>query len=349
MNRLHRLALPLGCVVGLLGLCASACAQQLNPPGARITDEAIHADYEAYVAQQDRIKALNDTGHDPVRSYSLAKAQCWLDVSFHEYSRNDRSAFPQGALNESARITQFLAAGGATEDPQNPAQQTPLVNDAARLREDLWAEAAALKERAGFRCAQQQVACAEVELVHAGNEYNQQQWRHAKPYIQIAEDLVGDARVAAMQCEVPLASVPAAPPPALERESLLAQVVFRFDRAGPGDILAASAQQLRELVARLKDGHHTIQSIRLVGHADRLNGTGDAQYNQRLSERRSATVRDGLVEQGLPAALIEVQSRGDGDPVEPCSGKFASRAALESCLLPNRRVDVLVQATRTPP
>jgi flagellar motor protein MotB len=38
-----------------------------------------------------------------------------------------------------------------------------------------------------------------------------------------------------------------------------------------------------------------VESIDLVGHADRLNSTGSGDYNQRLSEKRVATVRDELV------------------------------------------------------
>ena len=68
----------------------------------------------------------------------------------------------------------------------------------------------ALKADPGFRCAQKQIACAEVELVHAGNEFNQQQWRHAKPYVQIAEDQMAEAGTLVEQClPPPVAAAPA--------------------------------------------------------------------------------------------------------------------------------------------
>src|SRR5260363_47284 len=51
---------------------------------ARITDAAISVDQKTYQAVQQRIKALNDRGIQ-VSDYFLSKAQCWLDVSFHEY------------------------------------------------------------------------------------------------------------------------------------------------------------------------------------------------------------------------------------------------------------------------
>ena len=82
-----------------------------------------------------------------------------------------------------------------------PPSETPLANGAARLRPDLWERAQALKQGAGFSCAAQKTACAEVELVHAGNEFNQQQWRHAKPYVQIAEEALAEAKTLASQCQ----------------------------------------------------------------------------------------------------------------------------------------------------
>ena len=343
-------------------LCASsvmaqhAQPAQLAPADARITDGVIQRDHATYEALQARLKALNDGGR-PVRDYPLAKAQCWLDVSFHEYTRNDRSAFPQGALRESEKLVV------AMEGRQSPiSMDTELVNGATRLRPDLWAQLDTLKRGAGFRCAQQQVACAEVELVHAGNETNQQQWRHAKPYVQIAEDLTAQGAALAERCVgtgaaavavAAMAAIPAAmpaampvPPVAMQVEWLVAHAVFRFDRSGAADILPASLVQIRELVGTVKGGTATLKSVRLVGHADRLNGTGDAAYNRRLSERRAATVRELLVAQGIAPALIETTARGDEGQVESCTGKFESKAALEACLLPNRRVEIRVKVGR---
>jgi len=229
------------------------------------------------------------------------------------------------------------------------ADDTPLVNGAARLRPDLWARTEALKRSAGRVCAQPRIGCAEVELVHAGNEFNQQQWRHAKPYVQIAEDLLGEADALAARCApVPVAAVPAptpAPPPAVEerRVALAASVVFEFDRSGPADVRPSSAARLDELLARVRAERLTVTAVRLSGHADRLNGTGNAAYNQRLSERRVATVREQLVARGIDPALIAAVARGDAQPVAACAGRFASQAELAECLLPNRRVEVSIE------
>ena len=344
-----------------LGVTLAAQAQTtLTPPAQRISDEAISADQAAYEGLQARIKALNDRGR-LVRDHHLSKAQCWLDVSFQEYTRNDRSAFPQGALAESEKLIVALERG-ASPLPMD----TPLVNGAARLRPDLWAQAEGLRSQPGWRCAQAKAACAEVELVHAGNEHNQQGWRHAKPYVQIAEDLLAEARAQAAACvpppEAPPVKAPVVvaaapvpppvPPTVVTREAyrLVSQVVFNFDRHTAKDMRAASVQQLDGLLAKLRNDGLTVDSVRVIGHADRLNGTGHSDYNQQLSERRAATVRAYLVDQGLNPAVIQADAKGDSQPVEACTAAQANGQKalpkLQECLLPNRRVEVQVNASK---
>ncbi len=317
----------------------------LAPPAARITDETIQADQQTYDALQARIKALNDGGRR-VADYHLAKAQCWLDVSFHEYTRNDRSAFPQAAFDEAGKLVD------AMERKTTPLPMTtPLVNGAARLRPDLWAATESLAKGAGFRCVQQAVACAEVELVHAGNEYNQQQWRHAAPYIQIAEDLLADAKARATSCSggAPVAPPPVAvapAPPALQPVATTAPgfvVLFAFNQSSIADIDGSGYAQLKALALRATRDRAGIGSIRLVGYADRLNRTDQRSYNRRLSEKRVNTIRDWLVLSGVDATLIETVARGAADPKTSCSDDVRPpNKRLELCLQPDRRVEVTV-------
>ena len=298
---------------------------ELLPQKARITDEALYADHSRYQATQDRIQALNDGGR-PVRDYHLSKAQCWLDVSFHEYSRNDRSEFPQLALDESVKLID-----GMERNVSPMPTDTPLVNDARYLREDLWKRLRVIHGTPGFECAQQAVACGEVELVHAGNEFNQQQWRHAKPYIQMAEDLTNDAEALARQCAVE----PAVVPP--QQAVLTANVVFDFDKDTQRHIRAESLRAVDDALRRVSEEKRRITGVQLIGHADRLKGPTD-QYNQGLSERRAQTVRQYLIGKGIAADIINYEWRGDTEQVQACDGM--SGAKLRECLLPNRRVEV---------
>jgi len=312
----------------------------LTPAKDRITDEAQRADHGVYAQMQERIHAINETGV-PVRNYHLSKAQCWLDVSFHEYSRNDRSRFVQESLAESEKLVQALEA------KQSPiSNETPLVNGAARIRPDLWERARALHAHAGFACAQQRVACSEVELVHAGNELNQQQWRHAKPYVQMAEDGLAEADALAASC-TPAAVAPAvaAPvaPAASEAITLSAQVMFEFDRSGRTDIRAASQASVERLLSRLKAEQIEVRSLVLVGHADRLNATGHHDYNLELSRKRVMTVRDWLTSQGMVADRVQTDFKGDVQPVDACAAQFSHEEDLRECLLSNRRVDIRIE------
>lgn len=308
---------------------ASAQQTQLNPQQKRITDEAIDADLQGYQTTQGRIQALNDAGR-PVRDYGMAKAQCWLDVSFHEYTRNDRSSFPQEALTESEKLIVDMENGVAPLPTD-----TPLVNKAKYLRDDLWQRLKAIHGTPGFECAQQAVACGEVELAHAGNEFNQQQWRHSKPYIQIAEDLVNDAEALARQCGAsgPVPVIPAAP-----AGPLVANVLFEFDRDKYRDIRTYSLESVDRALATIKAENLTLAGVALVGHADRMQGRG-YDYNQGLSERRAETVRELLLGRGIAADKIRYEYRGDTQQVQQCEG-VKPRAALLECLLPNRRVEV---------
>lgn len=69
-------------------------------------------------------------------------------------------------------------------------------------------------------------------------------------------------------------------------------------------------------------------AIRLEGHTD---STGDATYNQGLSERRAAAVKEALVELGVDASRITTEGYGETQPVATNSTK-EGRAQ-------NRRVD----------
>ena len=69
----------------------------------------------------------------------------------------------------------------------------------------------------------------------------------------------------------------------------------------------------------------------VIGHTD---STGDAEYNQDLSQRRAKAVRDYLVNTGAPAEKLRVVGRGESEPI-------ASNETKEG-QAKNRRVEVIV-------
>jgi outer membrane protein OmpA-like peptidoglycan-associated protein len=72
--------------------------------------------------------------------------------------------------------------------------------------------------------------------------------------------------------------------------------------------------------------------ISVVGHAD---ATGSDVYNSALSLKRAQTVRDALVEAGIPSDVIEVDYHGANNPLIP-----TPRGVPEPR---NRRVEVTIR------
>ena len=151
----------------------------------RITDATIAADLGYIEKLQGRAAKLNANGQ-PLQSYHLAKAQAWLDFALDEYQENDRSRIIENALAQAE-----VLVGALEQDSRQINPNTPIIGGSSKLREDLWAKAMRAKEHANFGCAAQKVAQLEVQLVWAGHEYAESGWRHASPYIHIAEDLSG--------------------------------------------------------------------------------------------------------------------------------------------------------------
>ena len=148
---------------------------------------------------------------------------------------------------------------------------------------------------------------------------------------------------------VPAPVAPAAPPkatavaPVSERVTLSADVLFEFDRAVLRD---GGKQQLDKLVADTSG--IALEVIIASGHADRI---GAANYNQRLSTRRSETVKAYLVSKGVDPNRVYAEGKGESQPVtgDKCAKmgrEHRSNKKLVDCLQPDRRVDVEVIGTR---
>ena len=106
--------------------------------------------------------------------------------------------------------------------------------------------------------------------------------------------------------------------------------MFDFDSAR----LTADTPKLDEIAAAL-NANPSIDNVVITGYTDRL---GSDKYNQKLSERRAAAVKDYLVSKGIPSAKITTIGKGEANPVVTCNNK--KRADLIACLEPNRRVEV---------
>jgi len=82
-----------------------------------------------------------------------------------------------------------------------------------------------------------------------------------------------------------------------------------------------------------------------VGHADRI---GKDAYNQKLSERRAAAVKEYLVSKGIEANRVYTEGKGEKQPVTAgkCGKSEKKTKALIECLQPDRRVEIEVIGTK---
>jgi OOP family OmpA-OmpF porin len=147
--------------------------------------------------------------------------------------------------------------------------------------------------------------------------------------------------------------VPVAPPITKEPQAsvgatvapsvITGDVLFDFDRF---NLTAQAKAKLDSLVEQLEA--LLLDGIIATGHADRI---GSDAYNQRLSERRAAAVKDYLVEKGVDSQRIQTVGRGESESVTGDTCRNMGREnrfnrKLIECLSPDRRVGVEASGSR---
>jgi len=124
---------------------------------------------------------------------------------------------------------------------------------------------------------------------------------------------------------------PAPKPVVHENITLGASALFSHDKSS---LRPAGAAELDTLAAKL-NAYYSLDSINVTGHTD---SQGTEAYNQGLSERRAATVKDYLVSKGISANKISTSGSGENTPV-------ASNETAEG-RQQNRRVEISIQARK---
>lgn len=135
------------------------------------------------------------------------------------------------------------------------------------------------------------------------------------------------------------AAAPAAGPdaPAI-KASFKAEALFDYDKAV---VRPEGKKELDDKVVAGMKAHPEVELLLVTGHADRL---GSDKYNQSLSERRAAAVKEYLSSQGIAANRVKAEGKGesmpnpDADTAGKCKGNKTKK--LIECLQPDRRVTV---------
>jgi len=168
-------------------------------------------------------------------------------------------------------------------------------------------------------------------------------WRtgYWTPAMAIAECDPDLAKKAETTTAAPAASAkPAAPKPAAKKVTMAADALFDFNKAVLRPEGKAKLDQLTKDIKNIK-----LEVIIAVGHADRI---GNDKYNQKLSERRAASVKDYLVSKGVEANRVYAEGKGEKQPVtgDKCGKSVAKSKKLIDCLQPDRRVEIEVIGTQ---
>jgi len=174
------------------------------------------------------------------------------------------------------------------------------------------------------------------------NNYNEC-WRtgYWTPAMAIAEcdpDLVKKPEPKKAE-PAPQAAAPVAGPekPAVKAE-FKAETLFDFDKA----VVKPEGQKVLDdkIVGGMK-AHPEVELLLVTGHTDRI---GTVKYNQKLSERRAAAVKNYLVKQGIDAKRIKAVGKGESTPNPDADTKAKCKhmpaKKLIECLQPDRRVTV---------
>ena len=127
-------------------------------------------------------------------------------------------------------------------------------------------------------------------------------------------------------------AAPAKPAPTSVRQSIVIQAdaLFDFDKSV---VRPDGKKSIDEALAKLKGVD--LEMVIATGHTDSV---GTDAYNQKLSERRAAAVKDYLVSKGIPAAKVTTIGKGESQPV--ATNKTAEGRQK------NRRVDIEFKGVR---
>lgn len=105
-------------------------------------------------------------------------------------------------------------------------------------------------------------------------------------------------------------------------------ILFDFD----SDALRPAARSnLQDLARNLQQYENT--DVLIIGHTD---ATGDASYNQGLSERRARSAASYLQQQGVASQRVSIRGMGENDPIATNDSEAGRQL--------NRRVEVVIYA-----
>lgn len=108
-----------------------------------------------------------------------------------------------------------------------------------------------------------------------------------------------------------------------------ASYVLYFEAGG--NVLTPESQAALAVI-RKEIAERAASEVMVIGHTDRV---GSAEGNDKLSLKRAESLRDQLIEAGVPADKLEAVGRGERDPLVPTDDEVDEPK--------NRRVEINVR------
>lgn len=261
-------------------------------------------------------KATIATARQAVQTAEDARLITLKKLQQEEEARLRAEAEAEARLRQQAEADQLRAEGAKREADRARREAEREAERAAREKADAEkarAEAEAARQAA---LADQQRAQAEAERARQAaaeadrlREQAEQERRELRSQLQQQLNLIFETRETARGLIVTLSDV-------------------LFDTGK--HVLKPGAREKLSKVAGILLAHPGL-TLEVEGHTDSV---GSEDYNQRLSERRASSVRDYLVEQGVPSESIV--ARGLGETLPIASNDHAAGRQQ------NRRVELVV-------
>lgn len=190
-------------------LLLAGCGQQKTKPEGPPPPERAHNIFA--VVELDRVvrarnRATTERGRaDETNLYHVAKADAWLDFAGDTRRDEGSEDTAEAALDRAEVLLSDLEQG------KPPYLRTLHVIASVKVRNDLWGLVDGMKDSAGFRCAGEPLAKAEVALVWAGHKTFLGDKKGADEIAARAEGFIEAARGEFRRCLAADAPAPAAP------------------------------------------------------------------------------------------------------------------------------------------
>lgn len=315
----------------IAGSLAAQSQDRLLPQKKRITDEALARDRALIQTWLARAESLP---RNPGDAYARARAIALLEFVGTEYDRANRSPVLDTSFVHAVAIVERIQSGQTWyETVREPAGVEVLAPG-------LWRQLDSLQGADVNRCAEAEIAKAQVKQLLAVEEHRTGGPACSGPIVQEVEALIEEIKrlIAAcavepadtVQAQAEPAPLPAVTPPAPVSDTVRipGEVHFAFDSA---TLSPATRRLLDQAAAALVTLPYA--QIQLDAFSDPV---GEASYNLRLSARRGEAVRNFLVSKGVDPARISVVPFGASAPLTE-GGSLRERYALD------RRVDIQVK------